>query len=144
VDGELKFAAEQRGVGGTWVWPEEIIRLAKRNPTFAPDPRLIAAEPLRARPRRRGEPEMLVDPIRSQLRSLVALRDARYALVPVELRFEKRDGGTGRAVLHVAVVDARLARVTWAGDVASDPAAELTPALAATIGERFADLFAAR
>lgn len=145
VDDEIAFAVRERGSAPTWVWPEEITRLARRNVSYAPDPHVIAAEPLKsAQVKRRSSVELLADPLRSQLRQLVALRDARYALVPVELRFEPRDGGTGRAVLHWVVVDARAAQVVMAGDIATDPAPALTPAIAAGLGERFADLIAAR
>ncbi|HEU4564447.1 MAG TPA: hypothetical protein VFS05_07360 [Gemmatimonadaceae bacterium] len=145
VDDEIAFAARDRGAAPTWVWPEEITRLARRNAAYAPDPHNIAADPLRgAQVKRQSTVSILADPLRSQLRQLVALRDARYALVPVELRFEPRGDGTGRAVLHWVVVDARAAQVVMAGDIATDPAPSLTPAIAAGIGERFADLIAAR
>ncbi|MDQ3696418.1 MAG: hypothetical protein M3373_00110 [Gemmatimonadota bacterium] len=142
VDDELAFAVRSRGITGPWTWPEELARAAQRNPLHATDPYQIAAEALRPGPRQR--PSEVSDPLASQLRSLIALRDARFALVPVEVRFESRGGGTGRAVLHVALVDARLARVTWSGEVASDSAAALSPALPVSLAERFADLFAAR
>jgi hypothetical protein len=50
-------------------------------------------------------------------------------------------------VLHVALVDARGAQLRWAGDVHGDPAppdaALLSPAAAATLAARLADLIAA-
>jgi hypothetical protein len=141
IDDELAFAVRERGVAPQWTWPPDLARLARRNASFTTDPYQIAAEQLRPG-RRKREPE-IADPLASQLRSLVALSDSRFALVPVEVRFEPRGGGTGRAVLHLALVDARLARISWAGEIASDSATTLTPALAASLGERFADLIAA-
>src|SRR5919204_5316443 len=118
----MAFAVRQRNGAPQWTWPEELSRLARRNPTYAPEPHDIAADPLRptGKTSARRAQDMLPDPLRSQLRALVALRDARYALVPVEIRFEPRGGGAGRAVLHLALVDTRAAQVVWAGDVASD------------------------
>jgi hypothetical protein len=88
----------------------------------------------------------LAEPVASQLRVLAGLHDARYALVPVELRFEPvpEGSGKGRAVLHLALLDVRGARLDWAGDVASDEAAGLAPALLSSIARHMADLIAAR
>ena len=86
----------------------------------------------------------VVEPLAGQLRSLVALNDARYVLVPAELRFERaaQSAGAARAVLRVTVVDARMSRVRWAGDVASDTVSAFSPALAAGVAARLADLVA--
>lgn len=142
VDSALQAAVRERGAAPRWTWSDELTRLARRNAAYVPNPHDVAAEPLRLPMRRGRNPDMLTDPLRSQLRSLAALRDARYALVPVELRLESRGGGTGRAVLHLALVDTRLAQPTWMGDISMDVPV-LTPALAAGLGERFADLIAA-
>jgi hypothetical protein len=145
LDDEIAFAVRQRGAATKWTWPDELTRLARRNASFATDPHDVAAEPLRPRPGQRPVVEVR-DPLASQLRSLVALRDARFALLPVEVRFEPAGGGTsGRAVLYLALVDARLATVVWTTQIASDTAtAPTAAALPASLGERFADLVAAR
>jgi hypothetical protein len=84
------------------------------------------------------------EPLISQLRSLIALRDeVRYALLPVEIRFEAVDGEGGRAVLNLVLVDVRRAEVVWAVDLASEASHAFSPALAASLGSRFADLVAA-
>ena len=49
----------------------------------------------------------------------------------------------GRAVLHVVVVDARRSQVQWAGEVVSEAHASLSPAIAAELASRLADLVAA-
>jgi hypothetical protein len=82
--------------------------------------------------------------IASELRSLIALQeDARYVLFPVEIRFDPAERGTGRAVLRVAILDARMSRITWMGDVLGDPASTFSPALAASVAGHLADLVAA-
>lgn len=141
VDDELGFALAERGFRTNWVLPEQLVRSAQRNAPHAPNPRALAAESLRPLARRRSD-GMLGEPLGSQVRSLVALHGARYALFPVELRFEKV-AGVGRAVLHVALVDARLSRVRWAGDVRSDTASALGRGLIASAANRLADLIAA-
>jgi hypothetical protein len=103
--------------------------------------------------------EPLAEPLATQLRTIVALGDARYVLVPVEVRLERApapsssagvtapgpaSAGPGRAVLRLALVDARASQVRWSGDVASDTASALTTALAAGLAGRVADLVAQR
>jgi hypothetical protein len=142
VDDEIAFALGERGVARRWTLPPDLARAARRNAAFAPDPSTIAAEPVR--PRGRQLQPRVPEPLISQLRSLIALRDdVRYALLPVEVRFEPAAEGNGRAVLHLVLVDVRRAEFVWALDVASDPAATLSPALAASLGSRVADLIAA-
>ena len=141
VDDELAFALGERGFRTRWVFPEQLVRSAQRNVPHSPDPRALAAEGLRPLARRRPD-GMLGEPLASQLRSLVALHGARYALFPVELRFEKV-GGAGRAVLHVLLLDARLSRATWGGDVKGDTASAFGRGLIASAANNLADLIAA-
>ena len=153
-DAAIAAALAERGAGGSWVMPQDVLRSARRNPTYATDPYALAVSSLE--PSRRPPPRdaPLAEPLASQLRAIVALGDARYVLLPVELRFERVtppagaavEGGTegGRAVLRVALVDARLAQVRWAGDVASEGAAAFSPALATSVAARLADLIAPR
>jgi hypothetical protein len=140
LDSEITFAVKERGVEGMWIFPEQIVRSARRNVGYAPDPYALAAQSLR--PGIRRKQEMLPEPLATQLRSLVAFTDARYALLPVELRFEPAPVG-GRAVLHMVLVDARRSRPVWAIEVASDSSSTFSPSLAASLAEHLADLIAA-
>ena len=98
----------------TWVLPEELRRQARRSPTFAANPDQMGSAVLRGA--RVGD--FMPDPLRSELRALVAIADARFALVPAQLVF-RRDtlpgtpAGTGTAELTAVIVDARLGRVNW-------------------------------
>lgn len=141
LDSALAAQLTERGLGSVWALASDVERAARRNVAHAPDPRVLAVNPLM--PRRNAPPEDIPEPLASQLRTLVALTDARYALVPVELRFEKGAEGPGRAVLRVALLDARASTVTWSGDVAGDSSATLSAALAASPAARLADLIAA-
>lgn len=139
LDDEIAFAMGERGLRSQWVFPEDLARAQRRNAGHATDPYALAAEVLRPTgPRRIPQ---LPDPLASQLRALVAVSDARYALFPVEVRFENA-GGAARAVLHVALLDARASNVRWAGDVASDTMSTISPGLAASLANRLANLIA--
>lgn len=142
IDDEIEQALGERGFRTNWVFPAALARSAKRNVTHAPDPYALAAEGLRPLARRRFD-GTLGEPLASQLRSLVALHDARYALFPIEVRFEKVEGG-GRAVARVALLDARLSRVRWMQDVSGAPAPELSPVVTASLAEQLAELIVAR
>jgi hypothetical protein len=124
----------------TWVLADEVRRQARRSPTFGSNPDQMATALLRS--------ERLVqvpDPLRSELRTLVALAGARYALVPaalVYLRATPDTSGTApraavavaRAELSIVLVDARLGRVGWrtvARGEGNDPWTALTRAVKA-------------
>jgi len=140
VDAELAFTLEQRGLKTMWVLPDALVRSVKRNPTYATDPHALAAQWLR--PPVRKIPEQIPEPLATQLRTLVAINDARFVLIPVEVRFVK-SGDEGRAVLHLVIIDARRAAIAWMGDVVSEPSASFSPALAASLASRTGDLFVA-
>jgi hypothetical protein len=143
ADSAVEREANARRLGTNWVFPAELIRTAKRNPTYATDPNGIRAGDAVRRLERNARGQ-LAEPVASQLRVLAGLHDTRYALVPVELRFEPTSDGKGRAVLHLALVDIRGARLQWSGDVTSDGASAVTPALLATLAMHVADLFVSR
>jgi hypothetical protein len=81
----------------------------------APQPHPLARPlPARGEPDPPGAPARadgaVPDPLASQLRTVVALNDARYALVPAELRVSRDRAGTARLVLRLALVDARASQ----------------------------------
>ncbi len=145
ADSAIERELRARNYAANWIFPAELVRSAKRNPTYASDPTTIRAADAVRRLERKAT-ATLAEPAASQLRVLAGLHDARYALVPVELRFEpSAAGGThGKAVLHLALVDIRGARLDWTGDVSSDESATLTPTLLTSLARHFADLIAPR
>jgi hypothetical protein len=149
LDDEIGAALAERGVGRNWVMPKDVVRSARRNPTYATDPFALAVAPLEAGRRAPPRDAPLSEPLASELRAIVALGDARYVILPVEMRFERLSGAgadttAGRAVLRVALVDARASQVRWLGEVSSDPAPAFSPSLAAGVASRLADLVAPR
>ena len=78
-----------------------------------------------------------------QLRAFAGLFNARYAFIPVELRLAPDAGGGARPTIHAVVIDTRAAKLTWKGDVTGDAVRTFSPAVAAGIAGRVADLFTA-
>ena len=138
LDTVIASTLTARGLGQAWTFGPEVARAARLNSIIMPDARALSAEWLRGR----LLPDQTVrDPLASQVRSLVGLKGSRYALLPVEIRFEGH-GGTGVATLRLVMIDSRLAQVRWVGEIRSDPARTFSPALASSIASRFADLVA--
>ena len=144
LDAGLEVALGERGLSSQWVFPPAMQRAARRNPTYVTDPSTVRAlGPVRAVIRKPDD--MLSEPFATQLRSLAGVSDARYAFIPLELRLEPiPNGTTGRAVLQLAVVDARGSRVVWAGEVASDAFPAYAPGVLGSLVRRVADLVVPR
>ena len=139
LDSAIERALAGRARSVAWVTVGQVARTSRRNASMAPDPYALSSESLRRPGRMEGS---LVEPLASQLRSLTALNDARLVLYPVDLRLE-RTAGTGRASLRVALIDTRLSRVLWAGDVRGESADGSMGPLLASVASGLADLFAA-
>ena len=127
----------------TWLLPDELRRVARRAPGIAPAPDQMGTAML-FHPTKQ-EPEMVPDPLRSELRTLAALAGGgRYALVPAGLTFRRAGGssdrlrppgsplGTATAELTIVLVDVRTGRVgfrTVAHGEGDDPWTALTRAV---------------
>lgn len=140
VDEEIAFALTQRGLKGRWVMAPDLEKSVARNQGYAPDPRALAASQVRSA--QATSEWQLGEPLASQLRALVAFSDARYVLFPVELKLTGSNG-VGHATLHLAIIDARRSQVQWSGDLSGAPMTKFSPAVAADIASRLADLIAA-
>jgi len=130
----LKARAPEVG----WVGPEELRRSARRAPGIATDPEQMATPLLR-------NPSMVIvlDPLRSQLRTLAAIAGGmRYVLAPAGLVYRRTvglpggrtDHPTATAELTVVMVDVRTGRVEWrtvARGEGDDPWTALTRAVKA-------------
>ena len=140
LDDSIGSAIAERGLGKKWAYAADVVRSARRNAAYTSDPYALGAQPMRGVPIKAGEkiPELFG----SNLRALIALGDTRYALLPIEVVFQK-DGKLQRAALRLALVDGRGGLFVWLGNVASDPAASLTPAMISSLAARVADLVVA-
>lgn len=141
LDSAIERALGERGFRTSWSYPPALARSARRNAGYVSDPYSLAAERLRFGVRMSDD--RLAEPLASQLRSIIAVTDARYALFPVELRFERGPDGKVRPVLHVALLDARGSSVRWMGDVRGAAGTSITPATYESVAFALADLVAA-
>ena len=145
LDSSVRSALRARDVGRAWVFGEALARNYARNPTYATDPRSLSVESLRAPGLQVGA--RLVEPLASQVRTMIALADARLVLIPVDYRIEvaRTEGGSpaGRGAVRLVLVDPRTSDVRLVGEVAGDVVPRFGPAVAASVARRVADLFAA-
>jgi hypothetical protein len=127
----------------SWLLPDDLRRVARRAPGIAPAPDQMGTAIL-FHPTKQ-QPEMVPDPLRSELRTLAALAGGgRYALVPAGLTYRRTvgrlDGRTvasrppagATAELTVVLVDVRTGRVgfrTVARGDGDDPWSALTRAV---------------
>ncbi len=116
-----------------WVLPPELRRIAARAPNMVTDPDRMGQAVMRS-----PNLEIVPDPLRSYLRALSAMSDARLVLIPAALRFKPDSGGI-RAELVMVIADTRNGRVIWRShpSVVGDTP---TAALRATIAHILPDL----
>jgi hypothetical protein len=138
LDDSIAAELAARGLKTQWVYPADLAKSMRGNPGYAADPYALAEEPLRNPAVAAGA--KIGDPLVTQLRTMVALHDARMVVMPIEVRFERNGAGQGIAVLRVALIDGRLGEVRWISDVKSDPSPELSRALLASLAGHFADM----
>ncbi len=127
---------EEHGLKGTWATPAEVEKAAKRNSMYSGDPRNLGAFSVRNGVGREGT---ITDPLAGNLRRLVALHDARYALMPVELRVERGADG-GMLVVRLLLVDARLMTSLFQVDLMGERAATYSPELLQKLATRLVEL----
>jgi len=137
LDDSIGSAIANRGIGRTWKYAADVARIAKRNPDYVSDPYSMGVQAMRTVKYKIGDD--MPDLLNNNLRPLVALADARYVLVPVEIWFARKDA-MQIAALKLALVDARGGSIVWLGEIGSDPSTAMPPTLAGTIAARVADL----
>jgi hypothetical protein len=138
-DSLLSEAMDEHGLGGTWATPAQVIRSAKRNVVYAGDPHALGAFPVRYG---MGKETAIPDPLAGNLRRVVALHDARYVLVPLELHVDAAKPA-GHLGVRLLLVDARMNVALWQGDLIGEAAATYTPALLQKLTTRVAELVVA-
>ncbi len=141
LDDSIGVALAERGLGKKWAYAADLARLAKRNVGYVSDPYTLGAGGLRGRALKPGEQAPSV--VLNNLRSLIAIGDSRYALVPVELAFTGR-GADARMALRVVVLDGRGGEVVWYSDLMAVAPAQFGSAEIGALAQRVADLVIAR
>lgn len=160
INAEVDFAVSEEPMASAWASPGTVVDRADRNPMLKVRPRQLAYRGLLVE----SEPEFLYDPLHTQLRNLTALLDGRLVILPLAVWYESgprtgAGGGAGgdagrsaapadstgprvpgRAVMRVALVDARRGSVLWTGDVSGADAPPDSPATVATLAANLVDM----
>ncbi len=143
VDSLVETAFRDRGLL-QWSYPSALVRAVRRNPTYLADPTALRAS-IALRAAARNQDKTVGEPLASQLRALAAISGARYALVPMDVRFDSDSAGARGAVrLALSMVDVRTARLVWMGEVASGMQSDFSFTLVDDVIQRAADLVVPR
>lgn len=157
MDAELEFAFGERRSAEDWVLPSDLRRTMERNPSLSIKPDRLAYNPLLVPINDR---KYIPEPLHTQLRTLAAMYDTRYVLVPVRLTVEVEStdearsgsevaysGGDAvapaqRAYMLAAMIDIRRSDVLWLGEFVGDPGTSDSGSLLATLANRMAEQLA--
>lgn len=128
TDSLIAETLEGRGPEVKWVLPPELRRMARRAPGMLTDPDQMGQAMMRS-------PQLtrLPDPLRSSLRTLVAIAGGRMVFIPAALGFGRDPAGQVHATLSLVLADARNGSVMWrslATGSGTSPDAALNAALA--------------
>jgi hypothetical protein len=108
ADSLLGEGFQSRGPEVNWVLPAQLRKIARRSAGVVDDPDNMGQAILR-NPGMKKVP----DPLRSSLRGLMALADARMAMVPASLGFGPEPNGQIRADLTLVLADTRSGKILW-------------------------------
>lgn len=135
LDAGIAAALTRTAPGVEWVHASQVERVAARNPALEIRPRQLAVGSFH-----RARVNNIGDPLFGQLRTLAALVDARWALVPVAAGYAEAGAAQVRVEIAAALIDTSGGAVVWYGMVAGEPGAR-GPAAAASAAEALARLF---
>lgn len=138
LDDSITSAFLERGLK-SWTFARGITASARRNTGMTADPHALAAERLRRLVKAGDDP--VSEPLASQVRSLVALGDARYVVLPAVLRLDNRVAGA-RGTLIIYLIDTRTSRIHWSGEITGEGTTSVSQALG-RVARHFADLVVA-
>lgn len=132
LDSAIAQEFRTRGMGARWAFAGDVMRSARRNPTLRADPAALGAGRWRSQPPAPGDalPPLVAD----NLRTVSALGDTRYALIPVELR-----GHGGDVLLRLVIADTRLRTVVWTADILAAGSGNVTETVAARVADLVVD-----
>jgi hypothetical protein len=97
-----------RGPEVKWALPPELRKVARRAPTVAPDPDRMGQSLMRE-----NALETIPDPLRSNLRSLMALLGGRFVFIPAVVTVLPEKTGMVRAEVSLVLADTRTGKVIW-------------------------------
>lgn len=132
LDSAIAQEFRGRGMGSRWAFAGDVVRSARRNPTLNADPTALGAGRWRGVEPKPGDalPPLVAD----NLRTVSALGDTRYAMIPVELRGHGAD-----ALLRLVIADTRLRTVVWTADLIATGSSDVAAVFAARIADLVVD-----
>jgi hypothetical protein len=132
LDRELAYWLGERAPRVRWVFPPAIERALARNALP------IRIRALAVQSFHRAEVQIIGDPLFGDLRSIGALVDARYALVPVAAAYVEEAAVSGRVEISIALIDTIGGRVLWFGVVAGERGPRDSATVVATAAQALA------
>ena len=126
-DSVLFEALDSRGPDVKWLSPDDLRRVARRAPAMAPDPDRMGQD-IMASDRFGRVP----DPLLGYLRTLTALTESRYVMIPALVEFTAFGHDSVRAAVTFVIADSRVGSVIWRSHPVA-VAATSGAALAATV-----------
>ncbi len=118
ADSEIAFALRELTGRASWITADRQMDELSRRPGIEVYPYLLSADEAR---REGAELRHVRDPLYGEIRVLAALFDARYAVWPLEILYERdEEGSGGHLAIRTFVLDARAGNVLWFGLVRDD------------------------
>lgn len=131
ADSVIGDALSGRAPEVSWVLPPKLRKMARRAPGLVSDPDQMGQAVMRA-----PNLKIIPDPLRANLRSLVALTNGRIVMIPAAISFSRDTVGAVRADLSIVLADARSGKVVWRSHAVGSggtPSAALESALFAIL-----------
>lgn len=133
VDSVIGEALQARGPEAKWMLPDALRRVARRAPGMVTDPDQMGQATMRFEGFRK-----VPDPLFGNIRSLIALTDSRFVMIPAAFRISQTADGVKVEATFV-LADARTGTIPWrSSPIGIAPTAGA--ALAATVALILPDL----
>ncbi len=109
TDSLIVDAIEGRAPEVTWIMPKALRHMARRSGGLIQDPDQMGQAVMRS-----WSLKVVPDPLRSNLRKLLAVAGGRYVFIPASLQIRPDSAGTGlHGELAAVLADVRTGRVVW-------------------------------
>ncbi|MDH5314996.1 MAG: hypothetical protein OEW44_00835 [Gemmatimonadota bacterium] len=92
----------------TWMLPPELQKVARKGAGMIPEPDRMGPSVMRS-----DRLTQVPDPLRSNLRTLMALAGGRYVFIPASIYFDRDLDGAIRATVYAVLADTRTGQVAW-------------------------------